>query len=93
MYQINTHIKIYIKKITTKEFSNPYRVTTNIIYISIYIYRERERERERERNRNVDLFRYIRIILGIVTIRYTIQITKIPRIRKRAFYHLVKILY
>ena len=89
MYQINTHIKIYIKKITTKEFSNPYRVTTNIIYISIYIYRERERKR----NRNVDLFRYIRIILGIVTIRYTIQITKIPRIRKRAFYHLVKILY
>ena len=45
MYQINTHIKIYIKKITTKEFSDPYRVTTNI-----YIYIERERER------NVDLF-------------------------------------
>ena len=91
MYQINTHIKIYIIKITTKEFSNPYRVTTNIKYIYLYIYREREREKKR--NRNVDLFRYIRIILGIVTIRYTIQITKIPRIRKRAFYHLVKILY
>ena len=48
MYQINTHIKIYIKKITTKEFSNPYRVTTNIKYIYLYIYIERERERKKE---------------------------------------------